>query len=129
MLIIIITVVTQGFSVPKDYRGEFNASMWIINGGIFQAIGVISFGESLTISSLDHKQPANTSHSLRLPPQHPPHLLLPLDPNPLSLLPPHPHQHLHLPTRLPRHGPLRLPHLRRPHRRQRPQQLPLLSAR
>ncbi|KAK6600800.1 transmembrane amino acid transporter [Botrytis cinerea] len=43
MMIILFTVVTQGFMVPKEDRGEFTTSLLTINDGIFQAIGVISF--------------------------------------------------------------------------------------
>ncbi|CCX33066.1 transmembrane amino acid transporter [Pyronema domesticum] len=43
MLIIVFTVVTQGFSVPKEDRGEFTFELLTINTGFFQAIGVISF--------------------------------------------------------------------------------------
>ncbi|OBT85548.1 hypothetical protein VE02_05385 [Pseudogymnoascus sp. 03VT05] len=43
MLVIIGTVVTQGFSVPAELRGTFDLPLWTINVGIFQAIGVISF--------------------------------------------------------------------------------------
>ncbi|KFY14829.1 hypothetical protein V491_05890 [Pseudogymnoascus sp. VKM F-3775] len=46
MLVIIGTVVTQGFSVPAELRGTFDLPLWTINVGIFQAIGVISFGLS-----------------------------------------------------------------------------------
>ncbi|KAF2461304.1 transmembrane amino acid transporter protein-domain-containing protein [Lineolata rhizophorae] len=42
MLIIIITVVTQGFGVPTEERGRIQGSL-VMNAGIFQAIGVISF--------------------------------------------------------------------------------------
>jgi sodium-coupled neutral amino acid transporter 11 len=44
MMVILFTVVTQGFTVPADMKGDINGS-WIINGGVFQAIGVISFGK------------------------------------------------------------------------------------
>jgi sodium-coupled neutral amino acid transporter 11 len=44
MLVILFTVVTQGFSVPPESRGTFDTSLLTINGGVFQAIGVISFG-------------------------------------------------------------------------------------
>ncbi|KAF2759523.1 hypothetical protein EJ05DRAFT_450564 [Pseudovirgaria hyperparasitica] len=42
MIVIIITVVTQGFRVPSEYRGQVRGSI-IMNNGVFQAIGVISF--------------------------------------------------------------------------------------
>jgi sodium-coupled neutral amino acid transporter 11 len=42
MIIIIITVVTQAFSVPAELKGQLRGSL-IINDGIFEAIGVISF--------------------------------------------------------------------------------------
>ena len=44
MTIIVITVVTQGFRVPPELRGEFNLPILTVNSGVFQAIGVISFG-------------------------------------------------------------------------------------
>ncbi|KAI9738505.1 MAG: hypothetical protein M1818_005402 [Claussenomyces sp. TS43310] len=43
MIIILVAVVTQGFSVPAESKGEVTISLWTINSGIFQAIGVISF--------------------------------------------------------------------------------------
>jgi hypothetical protein len=45
MMIILIAVVTQGFTVPADSRGNFGWRLLTINDGIFQAIGVISFGK------------------------------------------------------------------------------------
>jgi solute carrier family 38 (sodium-coupled neutral amino acid transporter), member 11 len=42
MLVIIVAVVTQGFRVPAEDKGPIRGSL-LINGGIFQAIGVISF--------------------------------------------------------------------------------------
>jgi solute carrier family 38 (sodium-coupled neutral amino acid transporter), member 11 len=42
MLIIIIAVLTQGFRVPAEDKGPIRGSL-VINSGIFQAIGVISF--------------------------------------------------------------------------------------
>lgn len=42
MFVIIITVITQGFRVPSDMKGKLSGSL-LINDGIFQAIGVISF--------------------------------------------------------------------------------------
>lgn len=44
MMIILIAVVTQGFTVPAESRGTFGWRLLTINDGIFQAIGVISFG-------------------------------------------------------------------------------------
>ncbi|KAL9617999.1 MAG: hypothetical protein Q9160_007247 [Pyrenula sp. 1 TL-2023] len=42
MLIIIITVITQGARVSKEMRGDFKGLLFI-NSGFFQAVGVISF--------------------------------------------------------------------------------------
>src|ERR1700755_3478797 len=42
MLVIIVTVITQGFRVPSDMKGQLKGSL-LINNGVFQAIGVISF--------------------------------------------------------------------------------------
>lgn len=42
MLVIIFTVVTQGPMQPAEMRGQLKGSL-IINDGVFQAIGVISF--------------------------------------------------------------------------------------
>ncbi|KAG9549824.1 amino acid transporter, partial [Aureobasidium melanogenum] len=42
MLIIVITVITQGPRVPAEMKGPIKGSL-IINNGVFQAIGVISF--------------------------------------------------------------------------------------
>ncbi|RDL38057.1 Transmembrane amino acid transporter [Venustampulla echinocandica] len=43
MMVILFTVVTQGFMVPKESKGSFSTPLLTINDGIFQAIGVISF--------------------------------------------------------------------------------------
>ncbi|ETS77456.1 hypothetical protein PFICI_11330 [Pestalotiopsis fici W106-1] len=43
MLIILVTVVVQGALVPSEDRGSFSTPLLTVNGGIFQAIGVISF--------------------------------------------------------------------------------------
>jgi solute carrier family 38 (sodium-coupled neutral amino acid transporter), member 11 len=48
MLIILITVITQGFRVPADMKGPLKGGI-IIHSGIFQAIGVISFGKRFPI--------------------------------------------------------------------------------
>ncbi|OJD33547.1 amino acid transporter [Diplodia corticola] len=42
MLIILVAVVTQGPGVPQDMKGQIRGSL-IINDGVFQAVGVISF--------------------------------------------------------------------------------------
>ena len=44
MGVICVTVVVQGVLAPDEDRGEFTAELLTINTGIFQAIGVISFG-------------------------------------------------------------------------------------
>lgn len=44
MLVIIVTVITQGARVPPELHGTLRGSLFI-NAGIFQAIGVISFGK------------------------------------------------------------------------------------
>lgn len=43
MAVIIITVITQGVRVPSDLRGSLTGSLFV-KEGVFQAIGVISFG-------------------------------------------------------------------------------------
>lgn len=45
MVIIVVTVLVQGLMVPSEERGSFDLPTLTINGGIFQAIGVISFGK------------------------------------------------------------------------------------
>ncbi|KAJ6094856.1 hypothetical protein N7467_002369 [Penicillium canescens] len=42
MIVIVVTVITQGFRVPSESRGDIKSHL-IINSGFFQAIGVISF--------------------------------------------------------------------------------------
>ena len=44
MVIIVVTVITQGFRVPPESRGDFQGHI-VVNSGFFQAVGVISFGE------------------------------------------------------------------------------------
>ena len=43
MLVIIMTVVVQGSRTPASSKGDLRGILFI-NGGVFQAIGVISFG-------------------------------------------------------------------------------------
>lgn len=45
MIVIVITVITQGFRVPPEARGEIKSHL-VFNTGFFQAVGVISFGKS-----------------------------------------------------------------------------------
>jgi hypothetical protein len=45
MGVIIFTVITQGFAVPSEDKGSLRGNLFI-NGGVIQAIGVISFGKS-----------------------------------------------------------------------------------
>ena len=75
MSVIIVTVVTQGVLVPSEDRGTFDGSLLIINDGIFQAVGVISFGTPPPLSSLP------------LPPFHP---SLPAPPSPATYSHPQP---------------------------------------
>ncbi|KAJ6030239.1 uncharacterized protein N7446_000700 [Penicillium canescens] len=42
MIVIVVTVITQGFRVSSESRGDIKSHL-IINSGFFQAIGVISF--------------------------------------------------------------------------------------
>ncbi|KAI5286816.1 hypothetical protein KEM52_001854 [Ascosphaera acerosa] len=42
MLVIVVAVITQGFGVPPEARGDYKGYL-IIHGGLTQAIGVISF--------------------------------------------------------------------------------------
>lgn len=54
MIVIVVTVITQGFRVPADSRGEIKSHL-IFNSGFFQAVGVISFGMSLGLKTcIDH---------------------------------------------------------------------------
>ena len=44
-MIIVCTVLIQGALVSSDHRGSFDVKLLTVNTGIFQAIGVISFGK------------------------------------------------------------------------------------
>lgn len=46
MIVIIVTIIVQGGKVPPEDRGDLKGSLFIRNG-VFQAIGVISFGEAI----------------------------------------------------------------------------------
>ena len=52
MIVIIVTVVVQGALVPAEERGSFSRPLLTVNTGIFQAIGVISFGTTSTFTPL-----------------------------------------------------------------------------
>ncbi|KAH7149869.1 transmembrane amino acid transporter protein-domain-containing protein [Dactylonectria estremocensis] len=43
MLIIVVVVLIEGILTPSSQRGSFGPELLLINGGFFQAIGVISF--------------------------------------------------------------------------------------
>ena len=45
MVVIVATVLIQGLLVPSEAKGEFSLPLLTVNTGIFQAIGVISFGK------------------------------------------------------------------------------------
>lgn len=47
MVVILVAVLTQGFRVSSESRGEVK-SLLFVNSGFFQAVGVISFGKSRT---------------------------------------------------------------------------------
>jgi hypothetical protein len=49
MAIIVVAVLTQGFRVPHDSRGDVK-SLLLVNSGFFQAVGVISFGKTQSLS-------------------------------------------------------------------------------
>lgn len=50
MLVIIITILSQGPRVPQELRGDLKGSL-VIKSGVSQAIGVISFGIPFRILS------------------------------------------------------------------------------
>ncbi|KAI5928012.1 transmembrane amino acid transporter family protein [Camillea tinctor] len=50
MVIILVTVVVQSALTPKEERGSFTTPLLTVNEGIFQAIGVISFGTCFLLS-------------------------------------------------------------------------------
>lgn len=46
MAVIVVTVLVQGVMVPAELRGELRDwKLLVLGDGIFQAIGVISFGK------------------------------------------------------------------------------------
>jgi solute carrier family 38 (sodium-coupled neutral amino acid transporter), member 11 len=67
MLVIIVTIITQGFRVPAELRGKFSVPLLTVNSGVFQAIGVISFGIILPESDLKAIERVLTFNSVCLP--------------------------------------------------------------
>ena len=55
MLLILIAIVSQGFRVPSELRGHFGGSLLTLNQGVFQAIGVISFGKCLPLNKTSRR--------------------------------------------------------------------------
>ncbi|KAL8938104.1 MAG: hypothetical protein Q9216_004077 [Gyalolechia sp. 2 TL-2023] len=51
MLVILIAVITQGPRIPSELRGATKGSL-VIESGLFQAIGVISFGQYNAIQGI-----------------------------------------------------------------------------
>lgn len=64
MFIILLTVIIEGAQMPAEQKGTIHGSLFI-EWGIFQAIGVISFGKSGIRS--DYNCMANHGLSFRLP--------------------------------------------------------------
>lgn len=54
MIVIVVTVITQGFRVPSESRGDIKSHL-VFNTGFFQAVGVISFGELQLFRSMIEK--------------------------------------------------------------------------
>lgn len=76
MVVIVTTVLIQGLLVPSEAKGEFNLPLLTVNTGIFQAIGVISFGKHPVRKGKLWKDVANIRNSICMPPQLAPHLRL-----------------------------------------------------
>lgn len=49
MVVIIVTVITQGARVPSESRGDVRGHLFV-SDGFFRAVAVISFGRLITIS-------------------------------------------------------------------------------
>lgn len=56
MIVIVVAVITQGFRVPPESRGEVK-SLLLVNDGFFQAVGVISFGMFWSLVDYAIKKP------------------------------------------------------------------------
>lgn len=54
MAVIVIAVLTQGFRVSPESRGDVKG-LFFVNSGFFQAVGVISFGMTLLLLGLNIK--------------------------------------------------------------------------
>jgi hypothetical protein len=77
MMVIVVTVLVQGILVPMEERGALKDwRLLVVNDGIFQAIGVISFGKLLFYLNRVLAEETDAYLSLRMPPQLPPHLRL-----------------------------------------------------
>lgn len=64
MAVIVVTVVIQGALAPAESKGSVNTfNLLVINDGIFQAIGVISFGMGLAVSWCYIVANGNLKHS------------------------------------------------------------------
>jgi hypothetical protein len=118
MLVIIITVITQGATVPSDLRGDLKGELFI-NSGFFQAVGVISFGKAPFAHFAEfscyyscRSTDSCRARSICLPPQLPPDLWISSNAYNRPLLYCDALQHLYLAYRLPHDGALRLPHIR-----------------
>lgn len=79
MGVIVVTVVVQGLLTPRSERGSFTPALLTINGGIFEAIGVISFGRHRPPPMIVRRAQLTRNNSLCVPPQLAPHLRLPQD--------------------------------------------------
>lgn len=66
MMVIIVTVITQGARIDSDLKGPLRGSLFV-NDGFFQAVGVISFG--MLDSTLSHARAMLILRSIRVPPQ------------------------------------------------------------
>jgi hypothetical protein len=66
MLVIVIAVITQGFRVPSELRGDIKGFLFV-NSGFFQAVGVISFGTIVPSSHKVRNPESNVMPSICLP--------------------------------------------------------------
>ena len=110
MLVIILTVLTQGPRVGPEYRGNLRGELFV-NSGFFQAVGVISFLVQnpvlLDIIRL-------TGPSICVPPQLPPDLRLTQNTNHRPILDRHSLQYIYITGRVSHNGTGGSPQLRQP---------------